>query len=419
MKVAAIIAEYNPFHKGHLYHIEKTKELTDCNYLMVIMSGNYTQRGEPAIFNKYFRTEQALLNGADVVMELPSLFSTASAEGFSFGAVSLIHKLGVCDYLSFGSESCQKESFEKLSAFLSQEPDEYKQLLKLYLKKGYTYPKSRSLALESFLPEISGCSLEGSNNILALEYHKALLHFKSSIEPIVIQRVHNNYHDPTLADKGKFSSATAIRNSMEEMFSSCIQFDNPSDTLEATLPDSFFSFKDKKETPLLPLFPKDFSLVLQYKLFFETPQSLIEYVDINLELAMRIYHNRNQYKDIESFCRLIKTKDLTYTRVSRCLLHILLNIRKDDYDYYKDKDYCPYGRILGFRKSATPLLHKMKECSLIPLITKTSKASFLLSEKDFTFFERECRASHIYESVAANKYQCSFQNEYTKTPVII
>ena len=419
MKVAAIIAEYNPFHKGHLYHIEQTKKITDCDYLIIVMSGDYTQRGEPAIFDKYFRTHQALMNGADLVLELPSLFSTASAEGFAFGAISLLHKLGVCNFLSFGSETGEAHPLKEAALFLNKEPDSYQRILKTYLKEGNNYPTARTMALQAFFPKIDSNCFHGSNNILALEYYRALDYFHSPIKAIPIKRIHNNYNDSSLAKEGLFSSATAIRNaisttdllhnSQEFLFS----------TLKNTLPESFFTVQKEEYLSLHPVFPKDFSLLLPYKVLTETSESILGYLDINRELASRIYNKVNTYTDWDSFCQLLKSKEITHTRIRRCLLHLLLNLGKEEMEYYKANNYCPYAKVLGFRKSSTALLHKIKENSSIPLITKNAKASSLLSERDFSLFAKECSNSHIYQTVVSHKYHLALQNEYTKTPVMI
>ena len=426
MNVAAIIAEYNPFHKGHQYHIKRTKEITGCSHLLVVMSGYYTQRGEPAIFSPYERAKQALLHGADVVLELPSLFSTASAEGFAFGAISLLHQLGVCHFLSYGSEITNQNLINDIALFLHQEPTEYKDTLQYYLKEGNNFPTARSLALSRFFPALKDIDFSGSNTILALEYHRALHHFHSRIYPVIVERIHNQYNDTSLAEAGKFSSATAIRSYLEN---SSFYFShsemkqeekyNLEKDLSFSLPYSFFYQLKQEENSFFPLFPKDFSLLLRYKLLTETPHTLMEYLDINRELAGRIYHYRYQCKDFESFCQLLKTKDITYTRVSRCLLHLLLEIKKEDMEYYKLRDYCPYTRLLGFRKSSTDLLHAIKKNSSLPIITKNAKAASLLSPKDFTLFEKEITACHLYETVRSEKYGDNFHNEYTKGPVIL
>ena len=421
MKVCGIIAEYNPFHKGHLYHIEKTKELINYDYLIVVMSGNYTQRGLPAIFDKYERTNQALAYGADLVLELPAVFSTSSAEGFAFGAVSLLHKLNVCNFLSFGSETGKNDSLPELVSFLNSEPVEYKETLQQFLKEGLNFPAAKEKALSYYFPKNILTSFNNSNNILALEYCRALNTFNSNIEPLWIKRKGNQYNDSELSKSGSFSSATSIRKHIKEHISKGIDFKALQNDiqLKTALPEVFFSKSEVSLKSLSPIFPEDFSLLYRYCLLNHTPSSLISFEGISASLSDRIYGKLNEYKNFETFCDLLKTKELTYSRISRSLLHVLLGITKEDVKYYQNHGYCPYAKVLGFKKSSVSLLHEIKKQSSIPLITKMASASVLLEAQDYFLFEKEIKASHIYESVKAEKYGLSFKNEYKKTPVII
>lgn len=421
MKVCGIIAEYNPFHQGHLYHMEETKKVTGCDYIIIVMSGDYTQRGIPALFNKHERAYQALLNGADLVLELPSLFSTSSAEGFAFGAVSLLHQMGVCDFLSFGSETGENNILKKLASFLNHETQEYQHDLKQLLKEGLSFPSAREKALSRYFPWDILSSLNGSNNILALEYCRALDYFQSKIEPVWIQRLGNRYNDTDLSEEGCFSSATSIRNYLQVLSLSNESWQNLKDNLplKQALPESFFRCFLSQTGSFYPVYPADFSLLYQYCLFNHTPSSLLSFEGISPGLADRIYGKIYEYQDPESFCNLLKTKEITYSRISRSLLHVLLGITKEEAEYYKKNNYCPYAKILGFKKTASPLLREIKKRSSIPIITKMASASSILSGKDHLLFEKEVRSSHIYGGVKATKYGLPFVNEYQKTPVIL
>ena len=212
MKIAGIIAEYNPFHTGHAYHIQKTRELTGADYIVVVMSGDFVQRGAPALYSKHLRTRMALLGGADLVFELPATHACESAEFFAQSAVGLLDGLGCVDVLSFGSESGDIEPFLKLGAFLATETPEYQNLLKEYLKKGESFPKARSLALQELLSDTdtdTGTFLQTPNNILGVEYCKALCRRNSPIRPFTVKREGNAYHEESL--KEQFPSASAIR----------------------------------------------------------------------------------------------------------------------------------------------------------------------------------------------------------------
>ena len=168
MRITSIISEYNPFHEGHKYHMENAKKITNSDYTVVIMSGDFTQRGTPAIIDKYVRTKQALLNGADLVLELPVSFATASAEGFAFGSVSILNKLGVVDSLVFGSECGEIDNIKKVADFLFDESSEYKERLQFFLKQGLSFPKARASVLQEFFHDLGSDFLSSSNNILGI-----------------------------------------------------------------------------------------------------------------------------------------------------------------------------------------------------------------------------------------------------------
>ena len=441
MRISSIISEYNPFHEGHKYHMENTKKITNSDYTIVIMSGNFTQRGTPAIIDKYARTRQALLCGADLVLELPVCFATASAEGFAFGAVSILDKLGVVDSLVFGSESGDIEKIQKVADFLTEEPLAYKERLQGFLKQGLSFPKARANVLGEFFPDLDKDFLSSSNNILGLEYCRALKYFNSSITPVTITRKDNLYNDEELAEVGKLSSATAIRKALlqtsfyQESASQIMQysdlpFQNPSyrqtlgrsgalDSISAHIPENSLNILKEHWGISAPVSSSDFSLLLNYKLLLENRDSLIRYADITSDLADRIYNNLNLYKDFDSFCDLLKTKELTHTRIARSLIHILLNIRKADYETFKNNGYGQYVRILGFRKESSVLLHAIKERSSIPMISKLADSVKELDGSALSMLEKDIQIAHIYESVVAGKFGQEFKNEFQRQLVIV
>ena len=432
MRVTSIISEYNPFHEGHKYHMENTKKITNSDFIIVIMSGNFTQRGTPAIIDKYARTKQALLNGADLVLELPVSFATASAEGFAFGAVSMLDKLGVADSLVFGSECGDIDCIKKVADFLTNESPEYRERLQFYLKQGLSFPKARAYVLDEFFPELEHDLLSSSNNILGIEYCRALNHFNSSITPLTITRKDNLYNDEELAEAGKLSSATAIRKTLLDSF----QADNKSilfnskkqtscdiyklfDIVASYIPKNSLTILKENWGISAPICSDDISLLLKYKLLMESRESLVQYLDITSDLADRIYNNLNDYKDFDSFCDLLKTKELTYTRIARSLLHIILDIKKSDFDIIKISGYGQYARILGFRKEASPLLREIKDNSSIPLISKLSDSVRELDGVALSLLEKDIQASHIYESIVTDKFGQEFRNEFKRQLVIV
>ena len=417
MRVASIISEYNPFHEGHKYHMENTKKITNSDFIIVVMSGDFTQRGTPAIIDKYARTKQALLNGADLVLELPVSFATASAEGFAFGAVSILDKLGVVDSLVFGSECGDIDCIKKVADFLTDESPEYRERLQFYLKQGLSFPKARASILQNFFPDLGNDFLSSSNNILGIEYCRALKHFNSSITPMTITRKDNLYNDEELAEVGKLSSATAIRKVLIK--DSVSDISDAFFNLALHMPENSLHILKEYWNISTPISSNDFSLVLKYKILLETRETLIQYLDITSDLADRIYNNLNAYKDFDSFCDLLKTKELTYTRIARSLLHIMLDIKKSSYDMIKNVDYGQYARILGFRKDASPLLHEIKEHSSIPLISKLSDSVKELDSVALSLLKKDIQAAHIYESIVSDKFKQNYKNEFQRQLIIV
>ena len=412
MRITSIISEYNPFHEGHKYHMENAKKITNSDYTIVIMSGDFTQRGTPAIIDKYARAGQALLGGADLVLELPVCFATASAEGFAFGAVSILEKLGVVDSLVFGSESGDIDCIKKVADFLVNESSEYKECLQFFLKQGLSFPKARANVLCEVFPDLDESFLSSSNNILGIEYCRALKYFDSSIAPMTIIRKDNLYNDDELAEEGKLSSATAIRKVL--LYSSTLL-----DTVGAYMPENSLNILIDNWGISAPVCNDDFSLLLKYKLLLGTRETLVQYLDVTSDLADRIYNNLNLYKNFDSFCDLLKTKELTYTRISRSMLHVLLDIKKSDYEDIRTTGYGQYVRILGFRKEASQLLHEIKEHSSIPLISKLSDSVKELDGIALSMLEKDIQAAHVYESVVADKFGRDFRNEFRRQLVIV
>ena len=402
MRIVGLIAEYNPFHNGHKYHIEKAKELANADYAIVVMSGNFVQRGAPAIMPKHLRAEAALKCGADLVIELPLCYATGTAEQFAYGAVSLLDKLGCVDAICFGSECGDIEPLKSLAKILSDEPAEYKENLQLNLRSGMSFPLARQKAVQavcdsSHLKEL----LEQPNNILGIEYLKALYRLKSEIEPLTIQREVSRYHDTKLQEQ--FSSASALRHTIEnECFAS----------LYGQIPSDCMSILEDGYKVRYPVCANDFSLLLKYKLLNETSSTLIDYADVSEELANRIYNRLNDYVSFDQFCELLKTKEITYTRISRALIHILLGVKKSNYVEIK------YARVLGFRKNSSDLLAYIKKTSSLPLISKLS-SSDNFAEHAKRMLGIDVFASNLFESVVTEKFKTPFINELQQAIKII
>lgn len=409
MKTVGLITEYNPFHNGHLYHLTKAKEITGADRVVVVMSGDFVQRGVPAIVDKFTRAHMALCEGADLVLELPCIYATASAEFFALGAVSLLTKLGCIDYLCFGSETGDISSLSHVADFLEEEPLEYQSALKFHLQTGKSYPAARLAALSEILKNESApiaSLLETPNNILGLEYLKALKKLHSPIRPVTLKRNDSGYHSQELAST--FSSATALRKQLLEGFSD--------DVIRQHIPSSAYHILTSALSSTTPVNANDFSTFLSYALIMNQ-HHLTNYVDVNSDLADRITNNLSSYSNFTDFADLLKTKAYTHTRITRSLCHIMLDIQKQDLTTYLSQGICFYAKALGFQREAAPLLKLLKSTSSIPLITKLSNASDLLNKLGQSMLQQDIKTSQLYHSRPSKKDPA--YNEYTRPLVIL
>ncbi len=411
MKICGIIAEYNPFHNGHQYHLRKSIEQSEADYSVIVMSGNFVQRGTPAIMDKHTRTEAALRCGADLVLELPFCYAVGSAEYFAAGAISLLDKLGAVTHLCFGSECGDIYLLKQIAGIYANEPAYFQDILRQKLKTGLSFPVARAAALIEACPELceSLSALSSPNNILGIEYMKALIRRNSDIVPLTICRSGAGYHDRELALH--LSSATAIRHAFETGI--------PLTQLTEQLPHEASSVYKKYFTESKPIFADDFSALLHYKLLIGRDTGYAAYMDVSEDLSDRIQKNLYHFTTFSSFCDLLKTKELAYSRISRCLLHILLDIHKSDVSMYVNElDYTPYARILGFRKDAIPLLHEIGKNAKIPLISKLADADKILEGAAIDMLRKDIMCSDIYSSLRASKNETVMKNEYS-TPIVI
>ena len=414
-KILGIVAEYNPFHSGHLYQINKAKSICAADYVVVIMSGHFTQRGEAAIYDPYLRTEMALKAGVDAVYEMPAAFSTASAADFAFYAVTFLTLLNV-DYISFGVEDATLDELENLADILLNESEGFKNLIKEKLSKGYTYPLARK---EAFLNELKNFRnfdetrikslLSTPNNILGLEYIYTIKKIGSHLRPVLIKRKGSDYHDKGIAYNKEHSSATALRK--------YLSLHSELKELESSLmPSSIEIIKKSK-----PLFADDFRGSISRKLYdlLYNDVDLSIYSDISPNLSDRIYKLNKNYSNYEAMVASIKSKDYTFTRISRALCHILLNIKKSDTDIYKNN--IKYSKLLGFRRSSGHLLKLIKTRSQLINITKPADAKDILRDEKETskLFMSEVYASYIYNSVYYDKYKTELKNSYSREIVIV
>ena len=412
-RVLGIIAEYNPFHNGHMYHLQKAKEQSGAQYCICVMSGNFVQRGNTSIVNKWKKAEMALLNGVDLVIELPTIYSVASAEGFSLGAIKLLNNLKIVDAISFGTETSDFAALNNISSIVNEEPMKYKSILNSELKKGLSFPKARENALMLYLNDNKRYDniLNTPNNILAIEYLKALKKIKSTIQPIPIKREKVYYNDNVIVDE--FASATAIRKLLKnEEFSE----------IRKVVPKSTYQILEK-ETELgnVVLDLSRYEKEIIYNLRRMTVSEIAELPDVNEGLEHSLKNAANYSNDITNLINIVKTKRYTVTRIQRILICALLGITKRDVGMAKKAE--PYIRVLGFNEKGKELISRINK--------QNPKATVITSVKKFQDKNNNNKNSKIYKRLldidifSTNVYTMACKSEslanldYTKNMVIL
>jgi len=426
MKAVGIIAEYDPFHAGHAYHLGKAREESGADYVVVVMSPDFLQRGQPALIDKWVRARMALEAGADLVLELPVRSAVASAEFFAAGGVRLLDSLGCIDALSFGCESTDSFALLRRAAhfFAGEEPGEYRTLLREKLRLGVSFPKARAQAFARILTASGtdcGASeeeilslLSQPNNILAIEYQKAILRQNSSMQILPVRRL-GSYHavpacvclraepsdtadspDAAHAQGSAFASASAIRAILGEH-----DMTLPAEW-KAQLPPSSLALLETELQSRRYVLPEDLNVLL-HRALLDNQDQLQEYVDIDEDLSNRIRRCLNQYTGFQQFAALVQSRQYTLSRIRRCLLFVLLGIRKTE-----GKSCCV--RVLGFRKEAGPLLRHIAKNGAISLSTSLSFAD--LSQEDI-------RAAHLWEMLVVNRTKQPLRHERQRQIVIL
>ncbi len=412
MKIVGIIAEFNPFHNGHRRIFEKARE-SGADHIVVVMSGDYVQRGLPAITDKFTRCAYALDQGADLVLELPIYYSLGSAEFFASGAISVLNHLGCVDTLLFGSEYEDISTTMEVAKILLEEPVEYTSQLKKASKEGLSYPAARQKALTSVLPSLSDKSdlIVSPNNILGIEYTKALLRSGSTIGPMTISRSDNGYSSTVLPSEGSFASATSIREILFQKNSA-----ESKEILAPFLPESVLKnlVNYNEITGYSYGSFNSFSDLLKYKLMLERYEGYRQYWDINEDLSAKIANHLNDYTGFEEFALSLKSKDITYTRLCRSLMHILFNMTDDKVASYQQDNYTTYLRVLGLKRASSGLLKNINSNSDKPLIQNLRKAGLSLTDLEKQLLNETVAASSIYDFCHCK----NAKNEYSKEIVL-
>ena len=387
-KVLGIIAEYNPFHNGHLYHLEESKKITGSKYVVAVISGNFTQRGDTSIVDKWTKTKMALDNGCDLVIELPLIYSISSAENFAAGGVKILNSLKVVDYISFGAETSDVNILDKIANILYEEPKEYKSLLTSQLNKGMSFPKARQNALMMYLNDIRDYAetLSAPNNILGIEYIKSLKKLKSKIVPVPIERYETGYND--LSYTSDIASASAIRNIVKN---------GGFQPLKSLIPKTNFQLltnqiKLGQNVNDLSVFEKQ----IIYNLRVMSTSEIANLPDVSEGLEYALKKAANISNNLDDLIENIKSKRYTLTRIRRILLYSLLKLTKKDMEISKKVN--PYIRVLGFNNKGKYLLSEaIKQNPRLEVITSVKKfldSSF--NKNLINMLEKDILATNIY-----------------------
>ena len=370
-KVVGIIAEYNPFHNGHSYHIQNTKAQTGADFVVAVMTGNFTQRGNTSVINKWEKTKMALNGDADLVIELPTIYSISSAENFASGAVKILNELGIVDTISFGMEADDVSTLNNIANVLVNEPPEYRAILEHELGKGNSFPKARENALMMYLNDIKRYAnvVKGSNNILAIEYLKALKKQKSSIVPFGVKREKVYYNSTKIIDE--YASATGIRN---------LLLHNQLEEVRKVVPAKSYSIllnNLRQGTYVLDIIAYNDEII--YKLRSMTVKQIANLPDVSEGLEYLIKDVSNKTNNLIELINGIKSKRYTQTRIQRILLYALLGITKKDMEM--SKKITPYIRVLGCSEKGKMLLSQIN--SKAKVITSLKKYEVSNKNKRF------------------------------------
>lgn len=406
--VLGIIAEYNPFHNGHLYHLHQSKKQTSCEYTVCIMSGNFVQRGNTAIVDKWTRAKMCLENGIDLVIELPTIYSTSSAENFAMGAVKILESIKIVEYLSFGAENCEIDVLNNIANVLYEEPKQFVSILTHELNKGISFPKARDNALLMYLNNIQKYSniVNQSNNILGIEYLKALKVLKSHIIPLAIKREKVYYNSNQIIDE--YASSTAIRQLLRR---------NIFEEIRPVMPDNSYmmlleQYEKGNYVEDLEIFGKE----IIYKLRTMSIKEIANLPTVNEGLEFAIKNAANNCNNILDLINMIKSKRYTQTRIQRILVYALLGITKKDMEI--STKITPYIRVLGFNKKGESLLSAIAKANpKLSIITSVKNFIDTSNNKNLkNMLEKDILATNIY--TMGYKYKSQANLDYTNKLIL-
>jgi len=403
MKAVGVIVEYNPFHNGHAFHLKASKEAAKADVVIAVMSGNFLQRGEPALVSKWYRTKMALLNGVDLVFELPYRFAVQKAETFANGAVSILNA-ACCESFCFGSESGDISDFNQTIGFIKEQQHLFEEKIHQFMDTGVSFPKAASLAFQQLSGSAKYLDLAKPNNILGLEYIKAVNQQKSMIKPLTVPRKNANYHDAHFASE-TIASATSIRKAI---------FSNEDGKTEI---DQYVPLPTKQ---LLKEYHYQFHVFhqwenywsfLQFRLLHCLPDELREIYEVEEGLENRLLAAALEAGSFQEFMQKVKTKRYTWTRLQRLCVHILTNTKKIEMTNLSEK--ASYIRLLGMTSKGKEYLNKRKKDFSLPLVSKLSsyKGSEILLD---------VRSARVYALGAPSQVKNEMiKQEFKQPPIYI
>ena len=414
MKAVGLVTEYNPFHNGHLYHLNKAMELTGADISVAVMSGDFVQRGEPAVLDKYTRTSMALNSGVNLVVELPVNYAVSSAENFAAGALKVLDYIKA-DSIAFGSESGDIERLSKIAHVLCDNEDTlYKEISK-YTANGISYAAARQKTVEKLTDKDTAAILTSSNNILAVEYLKAIIKNNYAIKPYTVQRQGDAYNDTDI--RSDYASATALRGNLKA--DNISKYIPVKAGLILSLNTNYIYPDDITEALFTRLLDILFASSYDKNVFIE---NVMKYPDVNKEIAGRLYKSAidmitrtvpqgaeskdNGVFSFGSLCEHIKTKEVPLSRIKRALVRITLGLDKKHMEKYSN---APYIRVLGFDKKGQEYLSYIRKTVEVPLITKTADYKEMLLD--------DIHAANIYNMIAAGKYGVKELGDFVRGPV--
>lgn len=401
MKACGLIVEYNPFHNGHLHHLQEARKITGADCMITVMSGPFLQRGEPAIMDKFHRAKAALASGIDIVLELPFIYAVESSDLFAKGSVATLNEIGVSS-ICFGSESGDISAFLSGCQILKNQEDQFKTTLKKYLDIGFSFPEASKEAYKKIGLVGEAMDLSKPNNILGFSYVKEIVDNILPIKPYTIKRTKSNYHDQTI--QYRIASATSIRNELfkEMEMTEKVKHALPENTLEQLQvyrknSGHWHSWED--------YFP-----LLHYRVMTMAESELRAIHGVEEGLEYRIKRTAKIAESFHEWVDAIKTKRYTWTRLQRTFVHILANTKKSDLELPKHMNSVPYVRILGMTKTGREFLHARKKIMNVPVVTRFSRNMHPL-------LELEERASHAYYSILKPAVQQTFVRQELEPPI--